>query len=99
MKPSSLGSISHGTMREADLIPSFTRHLEWLTQAGRNDRTDRQTKLIAEADAVEDFDSEEAGYILEALFDALDEFSPEGAYFGANEGDGSDYGYWMGDDA
>jgi hypothetical protein len=27
-------------------------------------------------------------------FDTLDEFAPGGHYFGALDGDGSDYGYW-----
>lgn len=28
------------------------------------------------------------------LFDALDSYAPDGYYFGAHEGDGSDFGYW-----
>lgn len=33
--------------------------------------------------------------MVQALTDALDEFAPPYAYFGTNEGDGSDYGYWL----
>ncbi len=40
------------------------------------------------------FDTEDAGRDLEALFDLLSDLAPEGYYFGANEGDGSDYGFW-----
>jgi hypothetical protein len=32
--------------------------------------------------------------LLESLFDTLDNYSPEGYYFGAHPGDGSDYGFW-----
>ncbi len=107
MKHATPGSISHGTCRTEDLLAAFTRELEWLTQAGRNDRTDAQTQLITEAQAALDKlsanaegfndDIQEADYILEQMFDALDEFAPEGHYFGAHPGDGSDFGYWPGE--
>lgn len=39
--------------------------------------------------------SEQASYLVnEALFDALQAVAPEGCYFGASEGDGSDFGFW-----
>src|SRR5690606_2906706 len=40
------------------------------------------------------FLSEDAMWDLEWLFDALNEFAPEGTYFGTCEGDGSDIGFW-----
>ena len=45
------------------------------------------------------WDSYEATcFVNEDLFDLMDHYSPEGHYFGANEGDGSDFGYWPDDD-
>lgn len=93
-----LGSISSGTMRAEDLISTFASELENLirtnvTALNRNERK-RLATIVVEAYAIEDFDSEDADYILEDLFDALEVFAPDGAYFGANEGDGADYGFW-----
>ena len=102
-----LGSVSTATMRPEDLIPAFCDILkQYAPDAGGN------ADLLADADnwmagAVEDaggiFNGEEsredhAAEIVDALFDALNEIAPEGAYFGAHPGDGSDYGYWMGED-
>lgn len=99
------GSVSSGTMRPEDLIPTFASELQWLTQAGRIDRTDEVSKLLAEADEIETdedgyyYDDKEASNILDALFDALNELAPPYGYFGAFDGDGADYGFWLSWDA
>ena len=33
--------------------------------------------------------------IVNDLMDALNEYAPDGYYFGAIEGDGSDFGFWQ----
>ena len=95
-------------MRAEDLIPKFIDVLDTLIETGTfdagadaPDAVVRLDKLHGELGNIERraevsgyFDSEEAQYDLEWLFDALDEFAPEGMYFGALEGDGSDFGFW-----
>lgn len=101
MKNINIGSVSHGTMREEDLIPDFLSELESQRPLHRQHR-----KLVREIEsrlnAAEDtedgtpyFDCEDAGYDLEKLFDALNEYCAPYFYFGSHPGDGSDYGYWL----
>ena len=45
-------------------------------------------------DFSEDDHEQEGSDLVEAFFDALNEYAPPYCYFGANEGDGSDYGFW-----
>lgn len=95
--------VSEGTLNPRDLIPRFlavARHLAEEAAAG-----DIEAKLSEihrrieglDADA-EYWDSEEAGWDLERLFDALDNLAPEGHYFGSHEGDGACFGFWPIDD-
>ena len=42
----------------------------------------------------EDRQIEDQQEVIDALFDALDAYAPEGYAFGAHEGDGADYGFW-----
>jgi hypothetical protein len=90
-----IGSISHGTMRPCDLLPTFADELRAL--AKQADNIDH-IKLCDEADAIDfdadDYDDEDASYTLEELFNALEEYALPYCYFGANEGDGSDFGFW-----
>ena len=88
-----LGSISSGTMRPQDLIPRFIEELKYLG-------TDPATLEWPPADAMDNDDrpwwqSDDAGWLLDELFDRLDELAPDYCYFGAHEGDGSDYGFWI----
>lgn len=94
MKTASFGSVSHGTMRTEDLIPEFAYTLRDL----------RGALPIDIARAVRKFDAgtlnqESQDFLVEALFDGLEEFSPPYGYFGAHAGDGSDYGFWLSESA
>jgi hypothetical protein len=98
-KPS-IGSISHGTLRTPDLIEAFADEL---------DRIETDRKDVAEARAVltlinagwtiENDMSDAMSDLIIALQDALSEHAPAFCYFGANEGDGSDFGFWPSMDA
>lgn len=104
-----LGEISSGTLRSEDLVESFARELEYITNAPE-ERTDAESALIAECGKwqedprgdhdggtfYEDWESEGAE-LVNSLIDALTERAPPYAYFGASEGDGASFGFWLGD--
>lgn len=94
-----LGSISHGTLRQPDLLNAFAD-----TLAGLDDHFD-DTEAKALATLLE-IDSdycaglpEAAAAVLDDLADRLQEFAPPYCYFGAHSGDGSDFGFWPNLDA
>ena len=76
-----IGTISHGTMLPEHLIPAFMAELPAVHRL----RIDYEQHGYHES---------EADDILEMLFDELEHIAPEGTYFGAHPGDGSDFGFW-----
>ena len=94
------GTVSHGTMRPQDLIPAFLDALaEVWPDAYEGYMAAPFPPIPAyvtdEGDSSEWWDSEDAAFLLEALFDQLDEAAPADHYFGAHPSDGSDYGFWL----
>lgn len=96
-------SISHGTHRPVDLIDSFLYAVNDLDTEGifLNDiciKAGKTFRLFCILDQNNQYPSprlyERAGYVIESLTDALNTFAPEGFYFGAHPGDGSDFGFW-----
>lgn len=87
------GTVSHGTLREEDLIPKFAAILE-------DEDSERYNYWRAEfpncanlAFYMTTYD--ERSYALEQLFEDLDILAHNvGMYFGASEGDGADFGFW-----
>ena len=97
------GTVIHGTMRTQDLIPAFLDTLaEVWPEAYEGYMAAAFPPIPAyvqdEGDYSEWWDSEDAHWLLESLFDQLNEAAPEGYYFGAHPGDGSDYGFWAFED-
>jgi len=93
-----IGSISFGTMRSQDLVQCFLSELEILAN-GSTDLTIAITSRIEFSDQEDNcydyYESDDVDYDVHELFDALDEYAPDGCYFGANPGDGADYGFWQ----
>lgn len=91
-----LGTVSHGTMRPEDLIPCFISAIREIL--ARN----AQTVILTSMDGLEGiikntpdyYQSDDCMYDLDMLFDTLNTLAPDGYYFGAHPGDGSDYGFW-----
>ena len=98
-----LGTISHGTLRSEDLLETFADELARLNRG--SEKSPGAAALIAEAretreclendpDCVDVDIREAASEVIAELIDALHEFAPPFCYFGAHEGDGSDFGFW-----
>lgn len=111
LKTAEPGSVSHATMRHEHLLSAFIATLEGLQMINgdflalpeNHALRDRVAAAIGEAqDALTGvFDEEEAfvmGSAIDTLFDALNEFAPEGHSFSSHPGDGSDYGFWQHED-
>lgn len=95
MKYGTPGSVSSGTMA-SDLIPDFAWELARLHKAnGASNAHHAGLLLDAEAYDPDTTDQDTADAILDELFDALNDYAPPYFYFGANEGDGEDYGFWL----
>lgn len=93
-----IGSISHGTMREEDLIPAFMWALEQLdAERAKAIRADNQD-VFERLEAGEQADPDGC-FLNETLFDALNELAPPYFYFGSHSGDGADYGFWLSEGA
>lgn len=82
------GTISHGTLRTADLLNAFLPYL------------DESSLIYGEALAMIQTlesganESEESSEILHSVMDSLDALAPAGMFFGTLEGDASDFGFW-----
>ena len=91
-RKASFGTIIRGTLRAEDLIPAFTDALRYLR--GSLPREVHRTLQQWQRGEVTE---EHEALFLDSLFDELQEYAPPYAYFGAHEGDGSDFGFWLGD--
>jgi hypothetical protein len=96
MRPD-IGSVSSGTMRIVDLVPVFLAVIqEYAPKVYAKIVTRNQilVNAILESQGDSDLPEEADSFLHEDLFDAMQNLAPENAYFGAAEGDSSDFGFW-----
>lgn len=88
------GSISHGTLRNKDLLHAFSSELDSLH--GNRGLIARAEAVLLLLDAGWSFQAEDEciSELVCDLQDELNEHCSEDLYFGSHEGDGSDYGFW-----
>ena len=96
-------TLIHGTHRVCDLVPAFLeviKNTPEYTQIMQTNDSNLQVIFDPSADDRDErWESDDINYFLnEELFDTLDSYAPEGYYFGAHPGDGSDFGFWEIDD-
>ena len=95
MKSPMIGSVSTGTMRTEDLMPAFADELSTLemSETGVQLLADVE-KFLGSPEALPGLDSEEAQWLMQELFDELDNHAPLHMRFGSHDGDGADFGFW-----
>ncbi len=86
-------TVIRATLRPQDLIPAF---LDVIKDTPEYVQVMNFVPAYAyEDDDAEWWESEDcASFLNESLFDTLNDYAPDGYYFGSHEGDGSDFGYW-----
>ena len=106
MTTAQVGSVSTGTLRDADLLSAMLDCLQDLDEKQYDEYVDLlQTDCNVDVDDIQDDVYEDcrdnadrdtlASILNEELPDTLQGFAPAGFYFGSHPGDGSDIGYWM----
>ena len=94
-----VGTVIQGTLRSQDLLPAFLEELSKRDPIGYDQWAMASFGIIPsyvtdEGDDSDWWTSEDCNNTLEQAFEALEMCAPDGYYFGAHEGDRSDFGYW-----
>jgi hypothetical protein len=101
-----LGTLIHATLRSENLLPAFLHALEdykhpkagafnsELIELGFGYSMCGACGMGNREEWPEGFDDDTAQEIINDMMDALNDIAPDGYYFGAHPGDGSDFGFW-----
>ena len=91
-------TMSHGTLRPQDLCPIMMSALRTVSPDHyiiyRTAVHPLPPAFVLEDDNADWWQSDECAEFMGELFDLLNVYGPEGYYWGAHPGDGSDFGYW-----
>ena len=88
-------TVIRATLRPQDLIPAFLGVIKDTPEYTQIAMSQVPPSYAIGDDEDDWWDGEECSFFLnEVLFDVLNDYAPNGYYFGAHEGDGSDFGYW-----
>jgi hypothetical protein len=89
------------TLRPEDLLPKFWNVAEtlavWRGEPMPADLLEPLTLLVGEDSRESDWSDDLASDTLAELFDLLESWAPTGFGFGANDGDGACFGFWLSD--
>lgn len=91
-------SVSHGTHRLCDLIPRFLEVIKDTPEYDQLVLANVPPSMALDDEYNEWWDSDDAFWFYMELHDLLEDFAPEGYYFGTHPGDGSDFGFWKSED-
>jgi len=102
MRYASIGTIIHATLQPSDLLDAFTEALDDLAETRAMFDDSRATvelvghthDVLAHVETERTGDDAEDWELVEMLADTLQLYAAPGTYFGAHEGDGSDFGFW-----
>ena len=94
-----IGTLIHGTLRNEDLLQAFSDELARIDLARFQEVIKQDAHLFAESanlttDEIVEGLGEHVDDVINDLIDALNEYAPPHTYFGAIDGDGSDFGFW-----
>jgi len=95
-RPVQLGTVIEGTLRNDDLLDAFSGELDTI-------RTDSRAhyNLVFDAqnrwhrDDGSDDREDDIPDLINELIDAINEYRLPYTYFGTNDGDGADFGWWI----
>ena len=97
-----IGTVSHGTLRPQDLLKSFSEAykqycegMEGFDASLYDQAQDWAYHVEHDSEDFQPRDYEIVDETLDELIEKLEELAARyGCYFGATEGDGSDFGFW-----